>query len=1131
MTKGICSTTLLPDDPAGEDAFGSHQRIAKAIAHLIREDAGGRSIGLAGPYGSGKSTVVRLLQSLARAERASSEIAVFVSDAWAHQGDPLRRAFLESLVTFLVNQGWTKRERWKDELDLLTRRREDNQTTSEPILTVPGKLVAASALLVPIGYTLFSKAGQPDQFLGVRLWVWGLFLALSPILVALASWLFYRPKDGVVSLLVQKTRETRQSSTVRSPDPTSIEFRSLFSSVMGEALSHPKRRLVVVMDNIDRLDGHQALSIWATMRTFFETETGEQEHSRTSNLWLVVPFDPKGIRTLLEQRLESAAEDAAAVFLDKTFQMTFRVPPLVLSDWRKFLCDQLAAAFPAEHHREEFDTIYRLYRLKGIPPEGTPSPRSIKLFVNSVGALHRQWGDEIPLVMQALYAVYADSLKESVSGLTKEDFLEPAVLALIGEPEWRRYLAALHFNAPPDKALEVLIKRQVEDALVKGESEPLRKLLFVPGFMTVCEQVLEEHHLGWAEKEPVALAATALAVSGIESSSSLQLAQVWRWLKMGVGSVKQWPMGGELVGNGIFEIVRHAIGTEKERLAERVLSSLSNALPAVEHPDETAVAVAAKQWVGATLPVVTGISTTVGEELVNAHFAVPGGANEYIEVATALQEVGAQKVQRYYRPKATREQIVAELVRRCAAGHFDVRHANVVWVMAEIENGWRWHELFNTANQRLRGGTVLRVGEVLGCVLALLYLAWHAKVTEAQDILKQLATEGHLMHHLHQANAERQRTAIAVCMLPILESAPSGDQRAAIGNSGAGQNAYRAILQSPGEYGDVVRDMAELALKMDKVPTLLAAHTASVAAPFLAATLEVIATRDDAHATLTADLLISHYPRLASALNVTTLHALVRNLVSRGELLSRLKGHEFSADLAALYRLAGSAGSEEEAKEVKAYLASELQEITESVWVDALAQEGSLLELLLWLLEDGAPLGLTEAFADALIGHAKNSLEGGNPPARFQRDWSRLPLALQQELQETFLRDLRDVVLARSERTLLPALMLYGSQLIESGLLDERADEVVRQLGKDILERLEAAEVAWLDRLLRKSPGILDRCPRASKTTLRQRVESVLLKIDPSSPARTGAEGIARTLGIDVQRLVSGVNDTRTESG
>lgn len=85
-----CPTILLPDDPATSDELGgAHQRVTKAISQLIKSESGGITVGLEGKWGSGKSTVVKLLENeLPSSDR--NRYSIFYFDAWAHEGDPLR---------------------------------------------------------------------------------------------------------------------------------------------------------------------------------------------------------------------------------------------------------------------------------------------------------------------------------------------------------------------------------------------------------------------------------------------------------------------------------------------------------------------------------------------------------------------------------------------------------------------------------------------------------------------------------------------------------------------------------------------------------------------------------------------------------------------------------------------------------------------------------------------------------------------------------------------------------------------------------------------------------------------------------------------------------------------------------
>ena len=179
-----CPTTIVADLPTDKDAFGAHQRLAEALARLVRSESGGRVVGLSGRWGSGKSTVVRLLDDqLSRDDRRAHRVWVF--DTWAHEGDLLRQTFLEELVNFLGGHGWVDPAAWSDELDELSGRRQRKEERVSPNLSPFGWVAAASLLLVPVGVALFAHAldtGATLQFLGQPHWeaVLGLGMMLSP---------------------------------------------------------------------------------------------------------------------------------------------------------------------------------------------------------------------------------------------------------------------------------------------------------------------------------------------------------------------------------------------------------------------------------------------------------------------------------------------------------------------------------------------------------------------------------------------------------------------------------------------------------------------------------------------------------------------------------------------------------------------------------------------------------------------------------------------------------------------------------------------------------------------------------------------------------------------------------------
>lgn len=301
--RAKCLTQSISDLPADRDAFGPHQCLANTIADMIRSGEEGKSISLEGGWGSGKSTVGNLLK---KALEVDSDISVWFFDAWAHEGDPLRRTFLERLIGHLQQREWVNRDKWNQRREELARRRKVTTTRNIPrftsLGTTVGLLLLLFPILIPIGGSLFSAGlGDGSLLKGII----GIVLMLTPIIgigivIALHRLGVLRnagnassADDDIIGALFSNRAVTdTQTETIENPDPTSVEFGQTFTELMNDSFENPNRTLVAILDNLDRVAPDYALAIWSTLQTFLQ----HSEHDKPvwiRRLWLLIPYDAR----------------------------------------------------------------------------------------------------------------------------------------------------------------------------------------------------------------------------------------------------------------------------------------------------------------------------------------------------------------------------------------------------------------------------------------------------------------------------------------------------------------------------------------------------------------------------------------------------------------------------------------------------------------------------------------------------------------------------------------------------------------------------------------------------------------------------------------------------------------------
>ena len=918
-----CATRLLPDSPADADAFGSHERVAGAIAEVVQTESGGKAIGLEGGWGAGKSTIVKLIaQKLSQAKERAHKIAVL--DMWSHQGYPLRRTFLENLIKQVQRFRWVDKEQWDRRIDELAKRRREETTRVVPRLTPEGVKFAFSLLAVPIGSALFgaglSLLGSKDvsELLRAVLIALGIALALAPAI--------YYGYLGVVGCWKRKRRGrtseeggwlselpalfTGQASTEsrtvvsQSPDPTSVEFESVFRDLLDEALKPENRKLLIVVDNLDRVEPSDALSIWSTLQTFL----GHKEYQRPDwidRLWILIPYDDNAILRLWDGSGPNANSKLATSFLDKTFQLRFRVPPLLLSNWREFLKEALQQAFP-NHREEDYHGVFRAFATKGGPDMSAPTPRDLKTLVNQVGALHREWQDEFPLPHLACYVLFQRDCEDVRKALlSNEDF---ELLSRIIGQDWRGIIAALHFGTPVEEAQQLLLRFPIQTALAKGDGKTLSDLESThgAGFWSVLEDTVPAGANDWNSVAPADLAKSAVALADSQlfdhSHSQPEPAALRSTIQTAAVAVEAWiPFDAE-TAQGMVR-VGHLVGNP-EVMFPALLAGASNARVGTSAGERQEGGVPAAVWMSSAFTLVEGLVQLGSGEYLEHGIEVPLGAERWVEVSHEVMEKDPSgRLLQYFELRAV-QPIDEQLAQQIANNQLDENTFTPVYTAMATRSKNAMNSVATQVFSRLQSGESFP-GDQIAHLVKTVRVSNLAGLIE-QDEYTGLAERGHYLHHLYYAVSDNHAEAVSECMFGFLQAVPDGREPSHVGHSSEGYQSLNELLHNPDRVPGSVEHFASLAKETQELLVVFKMTSEDrPVPPFVAKVLHTLLTSKDVPKP--PDLVSENWAVIREVLgegeeSSEGFEAFLKDLPGIDNLVAGILGETFDVHDSALYR-------------------------------------------------------------------------------------------------------------------------------------------------------------------------------------------------------------------------------------
>ena len=360
-------------DLALSDAFDVSGFVGR-LSDLVEAGDPPFTISLSGSWGLGKSTVAEGLMARVK----SRDIPAVLIDAWTEDVEHLRRTLVIAVGAELRG-GAEHREAVADEIDDAVHLSRTETLPPKPelrlveLLRDMRKRPAVFAALVLFDAALLAGTLASAAWLPTVTGSLSTVLGASLVFTALQSGLFFRIETA---------------SQSRAPAHESVETAARFRGLMTTGGSSAPKKVLVVVDNLDRLQGADALKALAQIRALVEI--------KGSRAIFLIPIDRGALARHIEPSLgpnggtdgsasaEPQAEGLAAKdYLEKFFNLDLLLTRPEVLDLRKWALGEARKVLPAG---DETDLVTAA---QVVASAGNGSPRSVKRIINGISARSR----------------------------------------------------------------------------------------------------------------------------------------------------------------------------------------------------------------------------------------------------------------------------------------------------------------------------------------------------------------------------------------------------------------------------------------------------------------------------------------------------------------------------------------------------------------------------------------------------------------------------------------------------------------------------------------------------------------------------------------------------------------------
>lgn len=464
---------FLTNQPLGEDLFEnkSQDKIAQIISEKIIDNPKFKIIGIDGEWGSGKSNLVRLVQ-----KKLNNTHSFFIYDVWGHQEDDQRHSILSEITDFITSNNIIKeKNNWNEKLNKLVSKQKNTTTTNIPHLSI-GFII--SLLLIIYVPTVNTFAKDLNIY-------WKIPIVLLPILLLFILFIRYylqsvaeeaqpcineKDKPQGLNKFKKYSLEASQKlfkiynnnkidetkiEIISEKEPTVKEFRNWMREIDNDL----NQKIVIIFDNFDRLPKKHILNIWSSIHIFFAEET-------YSNIKVIIPFDKEHIQNAFNDLNSSLNTKFGDDYINKTFDIVFRITLPIMSNWKKFFAEQWKKSF-INYDEDELKLVIQVFEFLNR----RITPREIISFINEILTI-KLLDDNFKERYIAIFVLKKDEiLKNPLKAISNLEYLKGLHSFYSNDSDFAKQITAIVYHIDVENALELIYTQELKDSLNKNDTK------------------------------------------------------------------------------------------------------------------------------------------------------------------------------------------------------------------------------------------------------------------------------------------------------------------------------------------------------------------------------------------------------------------------------------------------------------------------------------------------------------------------------------------------------------------------------------------------------------------------------------------------------------------------------------